>query len=373
MQTTLWLAGDWEGFGDLRSEIAVADGVVAAEAAGADVAVCVAADPNAMQDALAAVREQSQAPVVVLAAAVAPGLLEAALDAEVAEVLILPQPASAVVFAAQKAAAAHRRPAAAAGNARVLTVFSPKGGTGKSVVACNVATALAQAGRRTLLVDLDLQFGDVAIMLGLEPERTIYDLLTAPGALDAEKIAGYASRHASGLHVLPAPLRPEDAELITDERVGQLLDAARAGYDVVVVDTAPFFQGAVLAALDRTDELLLLTVPDVPTMKNVRLALQTLELLSFAPERTRLVLNRSSARVGFRASQVASVLEQEVAFELPEDEAVAIAVNRGTPAVLFRKQSPFSVAARALAAAVETGAAPAEPARSRRFSLGRRA
>jgi pilus assembly protein CpaE len=348
--------------------------VLAEEPAAADVAIHVTTDAATLGDELARVREHSQAPVVLLAAD-EPGneLLRAALEADVAEVLILPQPAGAVAFAAQKAAAAASRPRAAT-RARTVTVFSPKGGTGKSVVACNLALALAATGKRTLLVDLDLQFGDVAIMLGLEPERTLHDLLTAPGSLDAEKIAGYATRYGDSLDVLPAPLKPEDADSISDARVGDLLDAARAGYDVIVVDTAPYFHGAVLATLDRTDELLMVAAPDVPTMKNVRLTLQTLELLSFPQERVRIVLNRANARVGFRASQVSSVLEREVEFELPEDEAAAIGVNRGTPAVVFRSQSPFATAIRELVERLDRR----EPAggahgRGRRFAFGRRA
>jgi pilus assembly protein CpaE len=329
--------------------------------------LCVVPAGADVLDVLASIREQSQAPVVVLAAAAGPGLLEA----DAAEVLILPQPSEAVVFAAQKAAASAAAPRDA--RARVVTVFSPKGGTGKSVVSTNLAAALAREGKRTLLVDLDLQFGDVAIMLGLEPERTLHDLLSAPGKLDAEKIAGYATRHGSGVHVLPAPLRPEDAELITDARIGELLDAARSGYDVVVVDTAPFFHGAVLTTFDRTDDLLLVTAPDVPSMKNVRLTLQTLELLSFPTERIRIVLNRASSRVGFRAGQVAAVLERAVEFELPEEDAVLVGVNRGVPAVLAKRQGPFGSAVGELAAGLDRHPAPAKPARTgRRLSLGRR-
>jgi pilus assembly protein CpaE len=361
----VWLTGDWTAQQELAAALAERDELALVDADAAEVAIHVTGP--SLADELAQLREHAQAPVLLLAAAPAEGLLEA----DAAEVLILPQSADAVAFAAHKAAAAAVRPRASS-RALTTTVFSPKGGTGKSVVACNLAVALAESGKRTLLVDLDLQFGDVAIMLGLEPERTLHDLLTAPGSLDAEKIAGYATRHGSTLDVLPAPLKPEDAESITDERVGELLDAARAGYDAVVVDTAPFFHGTVLAALDRTDDLLLLCAPDVPTMKNVRLALQTLELLSFPQERVRLALNRANARVGFRAAQVSSVLEREVELELPEDEAAAIGVNRGTPAVVFKSQSPFAVAIRGVVERLERRDAPAKSHR-RRFALGRRA
>ena len=161
-------------------------------------------------------------------------------------------------------------------------MFSPKGGTGKTVVATNLACALAKLeAKKTLLVDLDLQFGDAAIMLGVEPEKTIFDLVVAPGELDSEKLAGYVTHHPCGLEILPAPLRPEDAELVTEAKLARLLEVARESYDAIVVDTSPFFHGPMLATLDRTDELFLLCGLDVPTLKNVKLALQTLEMLSF--------------------------------------------------------------------------------------------
>jgi pilus assembly protein CpaE len=295
------------------------------------------------------------------------------LDADFAEVLVLPQPETSVVFAVRRAAATAARRHAGSARGRITTVFSPKGGTGKSVVAVNLAVALAAGSRRTALIDLDLQFGDVAIMLGIEPPRTLHDLLTSPGSLDAEKISGYASHHPSGLHVLAAPLKPEDAESISEARVGELLDAARLGYDAVVVDTSPFFHGAVLSTLDRTDDLLMICTPDVPTLKNVRLTLQTLELLSFPSDRVRVVLNRANARVGFRAPQIGSVLDHDVELELPEDETVAIAVNRGEAVVDYRPQAPFSEALLSAASRLGTPAATTRGERSsRRFALGRR-
>src|SRR5258708_13036138 len=149
---------------------------------------------------------------------------------------------------------------------RVVTIFSPKGGTGKTVVATNLAAALTKReGKRTLLLDLDLQFGDAAIVLGIEPEKTIYDLVVAPGELDSEKLAGYVTKHASGLDVLPAPLRPEDAELVTESKVTNLLEVARGSYEGIVVDTSPFFHGPMLATLAPTAELIVLSAPPRPT------------------------------------------------------------------------------------------------------------
>jgi pilus assembly protein CpaE len=300
---------------------------------------------------LVAIRELTRAPIILVASGEASDLLEDALEADVADVLLLPQLTENVVFAIKKATHAGRRLAAAVGrNGKIVTVFSPKGGTGKTVVATNLATALAKyEGRRTLLLDLDLQFGDAAIMLGLEPDKTIFDLVVAPGELDSEKLAGYTVTHASGLDVLPAPLRPEDAELVTEAKLGRLLEVARASYDTIVVDTSPFFHGPMLATLDRTDELLLLASLDVPTLKNVRLSMHTLDLLSFPHNRVRVVLNRATDKVGLKQREVEGALEQKVRHELPLDRAVPLAVNRGTPVVLADTGCDFTRALRELA------------------------
>ena len=171
---------------------------------------------------LASIREYTRAPIVLLASGESSALLEEALDADVADVLLLPQLTENVVFAIRKAGHAGRRAhAKARGDGRVITVFSPKGGTGKTVTATNLAASFAKyAGKRTLLLDLDLQFGDAAIMLGIEPEKTIYDLVVAPGELDPEKLAGYTTRLV-GPRRPPGADRPEDAELVTEAKLAR--------------------------------------------------------------------------------------------------------------------------------------------------------
>ncbi|MGH3022673.1 MAG: AAA family ATPase [Gaiellaceae bacterium] len=322
-------------------------------------------------DEIASIREHTRAPIILLASGEASALLEEALDADVSDVLLLPQMTENVVFAIRKASKSGHRPLVAPGRrGRIVTVFSPKGGTGKTVTSTNLAAAFAKfEGRRTLLLDLDLQFGDAAIMLGLEPDKTIYDLVVAPGELDSEKLAGYTTRHVSGLDILPAPVRPEDAELVTETKLSRLLEVARESYDVIVVDTSPFFHGPMLATLDRTDELLLVCGLDVPTLKNVRLALQTLELLAFPTNRIRVVLNRANTKVGMKRSEVEGALEVKVRFEVPSDRAVPISVNRGNPAVLAESGADFSKAVREMA----KGLLPAEAAKAQKRRLFKRA
>jgi len=203
-------------------------------------------------------------------------------------------------------------------------------------------------------------------MLGLEPAKTVYDLVVAPGELDSEKLAGYVTRHACGLDVLAAPLRPEDAELVVESKVTALLDVARSSYDAIVVDTSPFFHGAVLATLDRTDQLLVLCGLDVPTLKNVRLSLQTLDQLSFPTTRITYVLNRASANVGLKTREVEEGLRVQVAHELPLDRTVQLCVNRGESIVLAQPRSEF---ARAMSGLVKQASPKAEPKAAQRKRL----
>src|SRR6266540_1248303 len=308
----VYATGSCEGFEKLRDSLAnhpeiemvgastsVAEGAAALAGGHLDAVLHATRGASLPADELAAIREHSRAPVLILASSGSSGLLEQALDADVADVLLLPQLVENIVFAIRKATHTTKRhhDTGLSRHGRIVTVFSPKGGTGKTVTATNLAAACAKfEGRKTLLLDLDLQFGDAAIMLGVEPEKTIYDLVVAPGELDTEKLAGYTTKHACGLEVLPAPLRPEDAELVTEAKLARLLEVARESFDVIVVDTSPFFHGPMLATLDRTDELMLLCSLDVPTLKNLRLALQTLDLLSFPAKNILLPTTQQTAK-----------------------------------------------------------------------------
>jgi pilus assembly protein CpaE len=362
----LFATGSCEGFDKLRESLAshpeielvgastdVAGGAAALAGGHLDAVLHATRSSTLPADELAAIRGHAQCPILMVASSGSAGLLDQALDADVSDVLLLPQLVENVVFAIRKATHTTRRHHHHAGTGRhgkIVTVFSPKGGTGKTVTATNLAAACAKfEGRKTLLLDLDLQFGDAAIMLGVEPEKTIYDLVVAPGELDTEKLSGYTTKHACGLSVLPAPLRPEDAELVTEAKLGRLLEVARESFDVIVVDTSPFFHGPMLATLDRTDELLLLCSLDVPTLKNLRLALQTLDLLSFPKSRVRIVLNRSNSKVGMKPSEVEGALGMKVRFEVPSDRAVPLAVNRGNPVVLAEESADVSRAIKSMA------------------------
>ncbi len=321
-----------------------------------------------LESDVSAIRLRTQAPVVLLVPEAHPEIVETAFTAGVDDVLVLPQLPETISFAIRKARETGARKSShlthdpAVPHGSVVTVFSPKGGTGKTVLSTNLSAVLAErSGRRVLLIDLDLQFGDAAIMLGLDPQRTLHELVEAPGTLDAGKLAGYTTRHRSGLDVLAAPVRPEDAELVSEAKIVQLLEVAREAYDIVVVDTSPFFYGPMLAVLRQTDQVLMLCGLDVPTLKNVKLSLRTLEMLGFPASKTQLVLNRVTPNVGLTKGDVEGVLGLDVSFEIPNDPVVAPAVNGGAVAALIHADSEFAQGVARIAEAIGPTAAASGP------------
>jgi pilus assembly protein CpaE len=307
----------------------------------ADVAVLAlesSSDPNVAEEARR-LRQVTDVPFVLVAYGEPNGIVEAGLSVGAVDVLVLPQPPESLMFALRKAAMS----AAGRSTGKVVTVFSPKGGTGKTVVATNLAVAAARAGVKALLVDLDLQFGDSALTLALTPRATIADLAAVGADLDAEKLKAYVTVDPrSGLAVLPSPQRPEEADVVRPAELAAVLDAARSAYDAVVIDTGPLFDGAMLAALDYTDELLLVCNPEVTSLKNVRIGIETIERLGFARERVFLVANRIGAAGGIDRADIELALDTSVAYELPDDRAVPAAVNRAVPVVVAEEAGSFS-------------------------------
>jgi pilus assembly protein CpaE len=249
---------------------------------------------------------------------------------------------------------------------RVVTVFGAKGGAGKSVVATNLGVAFTVAGARTCLIDLDLAFGDVAVMLGLVPERTLADAIPMADTLDAAGVESLISRHPSGLHTILAPSEPRTAESVPADLVARLFPLVTGLYDIALVDTPPAFTDHVLAALDVTDVLVLVTTPEVPSIKNLKLTLQTLDLLGFPGERRKIVLNRADARLRLRAADVSSMIEIPVHTEIPADRAVPLSINHGVPLVADRPKHPVSRALQNLAAALRSGEGTARDGNHRR-------
>ncbi|WP_446217493.1 AAA family ATPase [Micromonospora sp. IBHARD004] len=263
-------------------------------------------------------------------------------------------------------------PAKAAGEARVVTVFSAKGGCGKSTLATNLTVALAEGGRRRVcLVDLDLAFGDVGIMLQLVPERSIADAANARDRIDPTLVRALLTSYAPGVDVLLAPVGPTEAERIGRELVARVLAAVRTLADYVVVDTPPAFTDGVLAALDVSDVQVLVATPDVPALKNLRVAMDMLDLLEL-PTQTRLVvLNRSDARVGLTRADVERVLQTPTAVHIPSSRDVPVSINRGVPIVVEKPGHPVSRAIRELALERIAAGPAARTGRGLRERIGR--
>lgn len=233
---------------------------------------------------------------------------------------------------------------------KVITVFSAKGGVGKTTVSTNVAVHLAHMGHRTLLIDLDLSFGDVAISLQLLPTGTVFDAVAMSGHIDDQGLKALVTRHEdSGLDVIAAPGDPSDADRIPANVVSELLRVARAHYEFVVVDTPPSFTEHVLAACDMSNLLILIATLDIPAVKNLKVAMDTLDVLGNPKESRVVVLNRSDAKVGLHESDVVTAIKQDVAVSIPNSLAVPASINRGVSVVLTEPKHPVSVALRELA------------------------
>jgi pilus assembly protein CpaE len=235
---------------------------------------------------------------------------------------------------------------------RVISVASASGGCGKTFLATNLAWLLhRRAGRRVCIVDLDLQFGEVASTLRLRPHATIVDLVQAArdGADMASVFEEHCDVHPSGISVLAAPRDPTEAEGLTADDVGRVIDAARRRFDDVVVDTPAALSDSVLAALSRSDELILLATLDVPSVHNVHVFLGTLQRLGVDAEGIRLMVNKAEADAGIEVAQVLKLFPQGIGATLPYSADVLRSVNAGSPVL---DVTPEAVVSRRLLAAL---------------------
>ena len=254
----------------------------------------------------------------------------------------------AMTGAAHRAATAGREPARLG---KVFVVFATKGGVGKSVVATNLSVLLAtKFPNRVALIDADLQFGDDAVLLGLPPAHTSAEAATAVGNMDMGLMDSFLTVHEpSTLRVLCAPVEPAAGERITAEEMIGMVRMLRTMYEFVIVDMPPHFDDVVLALLEEADEVLLIASLDIPSIKNLKVGIQTLGLLSVAGDKLHLVMNRANARVHLDISDVERALGVAAEFKIPSDIAIPQAVNRGVPVVLDKPRSPAALALRALA------------------------
>jgi pilus assembly protein CpaE len=281
-------------------------------------------------------------PIIVLSTTSPNGFLRRAFEAGASDMALFPQSKEQLRFAMSKAIARAPRagqPDGKRGEGRLICVLGPKGGTGKTLTSCNLAVALALAGQKVLVMDLDLQFGDVALCLGLPPEKTMYDLAVSGGSLDEDKLADYVMTHDTGVDVLLAPARPDQASAITIELLRDILVIARAKYDHVIADTPPGFTAEVIATIDASSDLVMVGTLDSLSLKNTKLGLETLGLMDYDPKKIQLVLNRADTRVGISQHDVIAVLGREPDVYIPSDREIPRAVNEGVPITLSRPQS----------------------------------
>jgi pilus assembly protein CpaE len=248
-------------------------------------------------------------------------------------------------------------------DARVITVFAAKGGCGKTTLATNIACALAAGGSRKVgLIDLDLAFGDVAIMLQLVPERSIADAVGLGDQLDETAVRALLTPYAPGLDTLLAPAGPAEAERVTQGLVTDIVRLARGMFDFLVIDTPPQFTDHVLTALDASHVHVLLTTPDIPALKNLRITLDTFDLLDLPKENRLVVLNRSDAKVGLTATDIERVIRVPIMAHVPSSRDVPVSINRGVPIVVDNPQHPVSKAIRDFATGRLTSPTVGEPA-----------
>jgi pilus assembly protein CpaE len=244
----------------------------------------------------------------------------------------------------------------------VVAVFSPKGGVGRTTIAVNLAVAAASlGGRRVALMDASFQFGDVGVLLNLNPKnKSIADLASVLEAGEADELDSYVVNHSSGIRVLLAPPSPEQADMITAAHARRVVERLRAEHDLVVIDCPSSFNDATLGILDSADLILTLLSLEITSIKNMRLFLEVAEQLGYGADKIRLVLNRADSTLGIRVADVEHSIGRKVDHTIVSDgRSVVYALNRGVPFFLSNREAQVSQDVLRLATAVVGTAHPA--------------
>ncbi len=239
---------------------------------------------------------------------------------------------------------------------KIVVMFAAKGGCGKTVLSTNLGVALAEReGLEVCLVDLDLAFGDVAIMLRLSPQRTIVHAVPMAGRLDETGMQSMLVRHESGLATVLAPVSPGESEQVSGPLVTELLGMLKRSFDVVLVDTPSQLSEHVLAAMDVADRHLLPVTPEVTALKGLRVTLDMLDLLGYPPAARSFLLNRADIKAGLSVADIEKVVGAPATVHLPHSQDVPASVNRGVPLVRQDPGHAFSQAVARVALAVTEG------------------
>jgi pilus assembly protein CpaE len=253
-------------------------------------------------------------------------------------------------------------PTAAAGgggnrdrDGQIVAIFSPKGGVGRTTIAVNMAIAAAtELGQTVVLVDASFQFGDVGVLLNLNPKnKSIADLVPELEAGEPESLDTFVINHSAGVRVLLAPPSPEMAELITPTVVKRVLEALRREHDLVIVDCTSWFNETTLAILDVADTVLTVLSLEITSIKNMRLFLEVADQLGYEQNKVKLVLNRADSSLGIRVTDVENSIGRKVDHTIVSDgRSVVYALNRGVPFFLSNREAQVSQDILRLAASV---------------------
>jgi len=309
---------------------------------------------NGLKEVRTLTRRHPEVAAIMVVEELTTQMLQQALRAGVSDVVASPADSGQLLEAVERASETlslvPSTPTRADGGGqegRLISVFSTKGGAGKSVVASNLAVILArQTSAPVALVDADLQFGDVAVMMKLTPQHTIVDAVASIHRLDPQLLQSLLVRHdPSGLYVLPAPVEPAFADQVSGADMVRIVKILQSFCAYVVIDTPAHFNDVVLALLEESDDILLISGMDIPNIKNVKLGLQTLRLLNIPVSKLKLVLNRSNSKVKLDIGEVERTLQMKADALVPSDILVPQSVNKGVPVVI---DAPKSGVARSL-------------------------
>jgi len=231
----------------------------------------------------------------------------------------------------------------AAKDPQIITVFGSKGGVGKTTISVNLAAHLANKLKgKVAIVDLDLQFGDVPVFFNVVPRKSIAELVQEKGKLNIQLVNNYLITHASKVKILPAPTKPEYAELVDSENIIKILTVLKENFDYVIIDTPPYFQDTTISALEMSQQILLIMTLDLPAIKNMKLNLDLLYSLH-QKEKSKLILNRATENLGISIKDVETSLDFLIAEKIPSDGKLVVpSVNKGMPFVLSDSKAKAS-------------------------------
>jgi pilus assembly protein CpaE len=291
---------------------------------------------------VASQRQHSTRPIVLLCPSGTGGYIGEAFENGVDDIVAMPNEADAatdaalsrqLVFALEKAVMRRRGTGAPKSEAvrNVICVLGLKGGSGKTLSSVNLSVALAQAGHSVAVMDLDLQFGDIALAMGLTPMRTIYDLVRSGGSLDAGKLEDFLMEHPSGARALLAPVRPDQAAMITVPFLGEVQRLLGEMFEFVVLDTSPSFGPEVISSVDSSSDVLVVAMRDTLSLKNTKLGLETLERMEYDRRRVKILLNRANTNVGIEREDVLAILGRDVDILVPSNRDITRSINQGIP------------------------------------------